>query len=113
MAILDASLRNLGVDFSDLMGLPLEQRRVQLLGRCQDVYNLAIERRGMSKGGEYGNPDCSAANKVIETVAKLVGLAEATAVPGASKEDDYVRPSVAAISGAAAELERARKGKAA
>ncbi len=106
------TLRNLRVDFGGLMDLPVAERRVELLKRCQDIYNLALEKTVATKTGEYANPDCHSATKIVEVVAKLAGVADADAKtpPGETGE---ALPSVAAISGAAERLEQSRKGKAA
>lgn len=111
MAQLDATLRNLGMDFQDLMGLPVEDRRVQLLARLQDVYNLAVSRQSLGKAGPFASPDCSAATKVVEVVARLAGVSEDVALPGGKRDD--VKPSVTAISKAADALETKRREKAA
>lgn len=104
------TLQNLGIKFADLLKLPLEQRKPHLLALCQDVYCAAMDKYQQNMTGKFPAPDCSAANKVIETVAKLCGVAESDSKspPGESGE---ALPSVAAISGAAERLERSRKSK--
>lgn len=105
------TLRNLRVDFGGLMDLPVAERRVELLKRCQDIYNLALEKSVMTKtGDEYANPDCHSATKIVEVVAKLAGVTEADPKAGELPEEQ-TKPSVAAISGAAERLERSRKSK--
>lgn len=105
------SALNLGVKFSDLMTLPKEERRRQLLGRVQDVYDTALAKQGLGKAGPFDNPDCHSAAKCIELAARLTHV-ELDPGDGGGEEGKESGAAVD-LAKAAVELEQKRKAQAA
>lgn len=66
--------------FDELVGEDMDGRRKQLLGRCQEVYELAHgQKRVLKDGTESDSPDYHAMVKVVELSANLLGvIADAT-----------------------------------
>lgn len=64
------------LDFRDVSGLATkEQKREQMLARCQQIYERADQRERQSgKGAAFADPDCHAMVKCVELSAKLMGL---------------------------------------
>lgn len=64
------------LDFRDVNGLATrEQKREQMLARCQEIYERADQRERQSgKGAAFADPDCHAMVKCVELSAKLMGL---------------------------------------
>src|SRR5688500_15413398 len=71
--LLGTAERFLLLDFRNVNGLATrEQKREQMLARCQEIYERADQRERQSgKGAAFADPDCHAMVKCVELSAKL------------------------------------------
>ena len=83
------------MDFDQVNKLgTLEEKREQLLGRCQEIYAAAHDRQRMLKGGDTTpDPDYHGMVKCVELTANLMGLI-ADATRKVNKPDEAERRQI-------------------
>jgi hypothetical protein len=78
------------LDFREANGLATkDQKREQMLARCQQIYERADQRERQSgRGAAFADPDCHAMVKCVELSAKLMGLFSDDQSEGDQRETD-------------------------